>query len=214
MKKKIYSTKVTKKSTKITTKKGSTDFLEESQKIKEKSWYVFFSAYIRLADNGCDYLIDNGLSGENKYIIVGIIYNLKHSLEVLVKSLLKNFDNRSKKDMEKDIERTHVTKDLFEKLKKSPKFENFEKKKKFETNQVKLLICKYDELPILKEYLKGNFIIGDYKNEFFKYPENDTKIIVDYAKLLNQFNKKNIKEIKEDIKKIFNIVKGIKTAIK
>ena len=89
-------------------------------------------------------------------------------------------------------------------------------KKKIYTEIIKLkpLISKYDELPLLREYLKGNFIVGDYENILFKYPENAAKLIINYAELLNQINKVDIKNIKKDLKIIFNIVQKIKPAIK
>jgi len=126
-------------------RKVSEDFSKESQRFKERSWYIFVLAYIGLADSGCDHLIDIRLSENNKYIVVGIIYNLKHSLEILVKSIGKSFN------IESDTEKTHNTKELFRKLLASKTLKNMKDgpKKKIYTEIIKLkpLISKYENYP-------------------------------------------------------------------
>lgn len=63
---------------------------EPLQSIREKDWYMFAVSYFKLAETGCNqFLQGESLASENKYIVIAIIFNLKHGIEVILKTLIK-----------------------------------------------------------------------------------------------------------------------------
>ncbi|MBA4319181.1 MAG: hypothetical protein C0412_12340, partial [Flavobacterium sp.] len=64
-----------------------------------------------------------------------------------------------------------------------------------------------------KSYMKESFSVYDQKNTFFKYPEHEAMIIVDYSKLLNQINRGDAEAIKKDIESVIKISKTFKNIL-
>lgn len=177
--------------------------------IDEKGWFIFFYSFLSLASYGCDKLLESKKFNSNcKYIIVGVVFNVKHSLEVLLKAFTRQINP--------DIDKSDRGHDLY-KL-----YENFKKTKKIKGNvilgkNIKKLssyITKYHELTFLSPYLKNSFRLNDLENTFFRYPENESQIFVDYQSFLSQVTKQDVEDIKKDIVDILQVSKKIKKIIK
>ncbi|MBA4321168.1 MAG: hypothetical protein C0412_22490, partial [Flavobacterium sp.] len=91
--------------------------IKEKQEIKEKSWYIFVLSFLSNAKNGCDFLINaKRLDDNNKYLLISVIYNFKHGLEVFVKTFSRFLSEKMDKS-----DHFHDTKVLFETFKKQLK---------------------------------------------------------------------------------------------
>jgi len=201
-----------KEESKTTYKKGLTKIVDVSEiehKTQEKEWYVFVNSYLRLSKIGCEQLQSKKkkLTINKKYIVIAIIYNLKHSLEII----LKAFSRTLNRDIDKG-DQIHDIKKLFTSFKK--KIKKNDKKLNKQVDSLEEIITKYIEFNFLNEYLRKCFVVNDIENTFFKYPENSVKITVDYEKLLNQITKDNIRNIETDIEKLIKIILSIKKLIR
>jgi len=187
----------------------SKDFSKEGRRTKEKGWYIFVNSYLMFSKIGCEQLQSKKkrLTTNKKYIVIAIIYNLKHSLEIILKAFTRTLN----KDIDKS-DQIHDIEKLFSSFKK--KIPKKDKTLNRQVDNLKKIITKYIELNFLNEYLKGCFLVNDIENKFLKYPENSAQITVDYEKLLNQITKDNIKNIEADIKKLIKIIRDIKGLIK
>ncbi len=185
---------------------GFIDFSKKEKEAREKDWYIFALAFLDLAKNGCEYLIKEKSLKSKKYITIGIIYNLKHSLEIILKAF-RRFHRRSQNKELNRSDYSHDTERLFD--------DNFKKQieKKLDKKSKKIfskIIHKYQTFDLFNEYLKGCFKFNDLENTFFKYPENSAKVEVNYSRFLNRITKTDIKNIKEDINEIKKIIDKIK----
>ncbi|MCK5466764.1 hypothetical protein KAI56_04710 [Candidatus Parcubacteria bacterium] len=185
----------------------------EAQKIKiEREWYIFYYSFLNIAKNSCENIINKKkLPESDKFISIGIIYNIKHSLEIVVKALYRTFSNGKidKSDYGHDIKKLikEFKKGNNKKIKRTPNLSN-------EIDKLEEIMLKYYELSFLKKYLKDSFNINDIENTFFKYPENKVNIRVDYSEFLNKVNMSDIESIKIDINEISSIILKIKKLIK
>ena len=184
----------------------------EVQKRKiEREWYIFYYSFLNIAKNSCDNIITKeNLLESDKFISIGIIYNIKHSLEIVVKALSRTFSDgeMDKSDYGHDIKK--LIKDFKKrngtKIKESPDLSN-------EIDRLEEIMLKYYELSFLKNYFKDSFIINDIENTFFKYPENKVNIRVDYSEFLSKINMSDIENIETDINEISSIILKIKKLI-
>lgn len=174
---------------------------------REKDWYIFVNSYLKIAEIGCKSL-EKRLSQEGKFTAVSIIYNLKHALENILKAFRRTLNEKTDKD-----DQIHDIKILFKRFEESVKKKG-SKNLKDELKSLEKIVIKYYELNFLSDYLKTCFTINDCENTFLRYPENSTRLVVDYEKLFSQINKDDIKNIEKDIKKIVKIVNSIKNLIK
>ncbi len=165
--------------------------VETKQDIKEKSWYLFVLSFLGVAINNCEFILNGRLTNNDKILVIGIIFNFKHSLEVVIKA----FSRVLSENMDKS-DRGHDTKALLEAFKKKPKIKN-KRKLSQDINELEKLIEKYNELNFFKSYLKESFSIYDQENTFFKYPEHSARIVVDYSDFLNKISRNDIIEIKK-----------------
>ncbi|MFA4817429.1 MAG: hypothetical protein WC608_01730 [Parcubacteria group bacterium] len=182
--------------------------IKEKREIKEKSWYIFVLSFLSNAKNGCDFLINaKRLDDNNKYLLISVIYNFKHGLEVFVKTFSRYLNEKVDKS-----DHFHDTKTLLETFKKQLKSKN-KKELDSEVDKLEKLIEKYNEIDFLRNYLKESFSIYDQKNTFFKYPEHEAMVIVDYSKLSNQVGRSDMEKIKKDIENVIKISKKFKNIL-
>lgn len=182
--------------------------IKEKQDVKEKSWYIFVLSFLNNARNGCDFLISaKRLDSNNKFLIISVIYNFKHGLEVFVKTFSRYLSGKIDKS-----DHFHDTKLLLETFKKQLKSKNKKELNK-EVDKLEKIVEKYNEIDFLKKYLKDSFSVYDQKNTFFKYPEHEATISVDYSKLSSQINRDDIGEIKKDIDNVIKISKKFKNIL-
>lgn len=182
--------------------------IREKQEIKEKSWYIFVLSFLSNAKNGCEFLINSKrLDDNNKYLAISIIYNFKHGLEVFVKTFSRYLNEKMDKS-----DHFHDTKTLLETFKKQLKSKNKKELDK-EVDKLEKIVEKYNEINFLTNYLKESFSVYDQKNTFFKYPEHEAMIIVDYSKLSSKINRYDMEEIKKDIDNVIKISKKFKNIL-
>lgn len=170
--------------------------------------YLYFArAYLVLASLGLNELTaknetgqyENPVTGiepdftyDKNYLLAPIIFNIKHSVEIFLKTIAKF--------LELDVIQIHDLILLFEKVKG-----NLPKK------GTKVKIQELEEL--LNKYYQNNFfnakpinvhIIKDGNNDLFRYPESNVKIGLDFEKIFPQFTTADLEVMKNDIKKNFS----------
>lgn len=188
------------------------------------NWLNFGLSYLFIAELGCKGMQKADLGFKISDLYISTIYNIKHGIEVLLKSMIVILENKElvKKD------EIHNQKELLSRLfhiinlpdiKKiiTEIIDNKEKaddfvflSEKIETieEQLKLmenLIFKYQHLKFLKDKIGQEFIIEDTDNTTFKYPQNSLKIKLDYEKIIDKITNDDILIIEIDINRLINI---------
>lgn len=174
--------------------------------MEKKYEYLFFArSYLILAWLGIDE-VEKAMLGksknplleivpdwvyENNYLLVPVFFNIKHSLEIFLKSTAK-FVKESE-----DFEKHHDIKKLFGSLKKTIGKPSLSIKR--ELGLLQKLIEKYYGNKFLLKKIGDNFEIKDQSNDVFRYPDNFAKISFDFFYILQEFNKDDLKEIRDDI---------------
>lgn len=137
----------------------------------------------------------------NKYLIAPILYNVKHSIEVFLKSTSLFLGD--------DFEEKHDLKLLFSKIKiKLSKLNLSEKEKNLlieKVEQLEKLIIKFHQNVFLKNKIAGNFIMEDIMNDVFRYPDNKAKISLDFFNIFHQFTASEIQEIQNDLRNLYEL---------
>ena len=200
-----------------TSSKLSEEFIKSSsvemqKKKTEREWYIFYYSFLNIAKNSCDNIISKKrLLDSDKFISIGIVYNIKHSLEIVIKALSRTFSDGK-------VDKSDYGHDIKELIKIFKKSNNKKIKEKpglsDEIDKLEEIMLKYYELSFLKNYLKDSFDINDIKNTFFKYPENEVHIRVDYSEFLSKISMSDMEGMKIDINKISSIILKIKELIK
>jgi ATP-dependent Lon protease len=188
--------------------------LDIKKRIKEKSCYIFVLSFLENAKNGCDSLIGcKRLDSHNKHLIVGIVYNFKHGLEIFLKAFSRSINEKIDKS-----DQIHDTKRLLENFKKQLSSSRLKKNRtdilKKEINKLEKIIEKYNEVDFLKIYLRDSFSVYDQENTFFKYPEHSVKMIINYSELVNNITKNDILIVKKDIENIIKITKEFRNLLR
>jgi len=203
------------------------------QEYNEINWFQFLNSFLDLVELACKEMDDpkhfeiiGGI--EIKYntgLNVAIIYNMKHAIEIFIKTLIRIADNSSKEEIKK-----HDMDYLFQLLK--TRMENGDIKKvirkldygkdelasfaqqeikEFETytTEIQKIINYYYKL----EFLNKNDITAiDTENTAFKYPENITQINaqINYFDFFFNYNL-DIQKIREDVRNLKMHLNSIKT---
>jgi hypothetical protein len=209
---------------------------------KNGDWYLFAKSFLNIAElaareirvrDGRKYFENKLLYNEELFI--PIIFNIKHSIEVLLKTLIVTieWDGLKKED------KGHNLSELFIKFENRYKNINFSKVqhviskafkndpnnnyliianndiKKFNEDakitdylrKLKKLILKYHKCEFLKEKIPKILIsLDDYKNDVFRYPQNSLNCRIDYHELIKNINIDD----NGDIDKILNDIKKLK----
>lgn len=202
------------------------------QEYNEINWLHFLNSFLDLVDLACKEIgnpkhFEIIGSVEIKYntgLNVAIIYNMKHAMEIFIKTLIRIADNSSK---EKII--THNMDDLFQLLKMKMEngdikrvIEKLDDKKdslaSFTQQEIKEFVVYTTEIQkIINYYYKLEFFnkkditVVDTENTAFKYPENITQINaqIDYFNFF--FNNLDIQKIRGDIRNLKMNLNSIKT---
>ncbi len=183
----------------------------DQKETKRTNWYIFTFSFLSLSDIGCDHLLTNKADGFDRGLILSILFNLKHSLEIVMKTISYHVCG--------EFDKGHDLQDLIEKLKnKTRKRKNNKAIKKHLDNLEKLLM-KYRQLNLFQGALKSSLVFNDKNNKLFKYPDNDKDgggIVLDinYSTLVDKLTKSDVKDIKKDIGKIKDILDSMKGIIK
>ncbi len=204
-----------------------------TQEYNEIDWLQFLNSFLDLVELACKEIENpkhfETIGGvEIKYstgLNVAMIYNMKHAIEIFIKTLIRIADNSSKEKI-----RTHNLDELFQLLKtkmenggikkvverlddKKDSLASFTQQeiKEFETytTEIQKIINYYFKL----EFLNKNDITAiDTENTAFKYPENITQINaqINYFDFFFNYNL-DTQKIREDIKNLKMNLNSIKT---
>lgn len=188
--------------------------IPEKTKIRVLNWYIFTFSFLLLSEIGCDNFLNSKTEPLNKSLALSIIFNLKHSLEIVMKTIHCNIYGNN-------ISETHDVQDLIDKLKgkieKNKKLKNIKKQEiKNQLNKFEKYLIKYCELRLFNNAFKTAITLNDKNNILFKYPEANGNLFIniDYSILTNKVTKSDIKSIKKDILEIREILNELKNIIK
>ncbi len=181
-------------------------------------WIQFYGSYLAIAYLGCQELEDKKYkTPDNKEyeiedLIIPVYFNLKHGIEIYIKTLHLVLDDK--------YDQGHDIKILFSKLK--TKIDNNKPNIKETTAPNNYIVTKDDvekfpeylneiedsinyfyEVGLLQKKIKDNFLIYDEMNDIFRYPENKATIDIEWPAILKRFNSQDILEIKEQVKNLW-----------
>jgi len=173
------------------------------------NWFLFAWGYLEIAESGCDKFLEKDKGDEDKEflnstIIISIVFNIKHALEIVIKSFNKTING--------NFDKTHNINNLFKSFEnkilskiKDPK-DIKETKKDLES--LSLIVYHYYELKLFQEHFqkKSDFIIEDPKNTFLRYPENNEQegvaFVINFYDVIERIKDGEVQEMKEDVEEI------------
>lgn len=181
-------------------------------------WNEFLDSFFQIVESACE--------NYKKELNVAIIYNMKHAIEIFIKTLIRIADDHCKEKI-KNHDLNILFNSLIQKLKNNKiqkviknlndtkeSLSSFSQQEIDEIektlNNIKEIIKYYNELEFLN---KENISLIDINNTAFKYPENKTQIYakIDYFDFFFTYEL-NIEKIKEDIRNLrihFNSIKTV-----
>jgi len=207
---------------------------------KKYKWLDFSHSYFSFAQLGCEELIEHKytwswsdiskdppiLGSQKKFptytkehLLIPVLYNIKHGIEIYTKTLMKILDIDSPKehDSKKLFNQIKIViskggiKSLFERAYKDNSADSNLELALKEVNDilshrvaVEHFIMKYQRLEILKGKLDENYVIDDDQNTAFRYPENRLKLVLDYNAILSRITDDDLEELLNDVKSIWS----------
>jgi len=176
---------------------------------KVSNWYTFTLSFLLLSDIGCDNFLSTKIDSLDKSLALSIIFNLKHSLEIVMKTISYDVSGNN-------IAEIHDVQDLLQKLKDKIKKHKNAKKIKEHLDKFEKYLIKYCKLELFNNAFKTAITLNDKKNILFKYPETNGNLFIDinYSILINKITKSDIRDIKKDISEIRKILNELKKIIK
>ena len=198
------------------TKKSKNKELNANFSYHRWIWYTY--GYLSLARVGIEKLeeenktpgtvtsFENYFSYRKKYLLIPIIYNIKHAIEIILKAL--------KIQVDKKYIKSHDIVDLNEALKRSIKKLGLTVKQT-EFNKFASIVRKYYKLEFFNKNKKiiNTVSVFDSQNDIFRFPENSANFILDTENLKN-ISEENTKELLDDIMKLKSLLGIITQNIK
>jgi predicted DNA-binding protein (UPF0251 family) len=176
--------------------------------VKQENWYIFSKSFLNLAELGCKELLSREeLSAQDLELLIPIIYTIRHSIEIILKTLSVLLGDENTK-----VERIHKVDELIGKLKERPstaKGLSPTKRKEWTSliEELSPFIKEYTEYTFLLPYLSAtNVRLEDTENTFLKYPENSARLHIDYANLITNLTTADIQKVHNDILKLKAII--------
>lgn len=184
--------------------------IKKITKLSQYEWGMYFGSYLKIAEVGLEELrskkyvkagFDRMFFYDQKLLLIPIIWNLKHSIEIAVKALGINIDKQylQSHDLDKliadllqTIKRLNIKNDLSQKT-----------IQRFAEIIYKYYKCEFWDKKFIKT---GN--IEDVQNDLFRYPENTASFQIDLQILQNiPFNdelgySRETEELFEDMKEL------------
>jgi hypothetical protein len=176
-------------------------------------WPVAFAqSYILIAKLACQEILSSkpnkhyrGLDKstyETADLYIPIVFNIKHGIEVFIKSL-SIFTDETYDEKTHDIKRLFLdAKPRILKILKptnKPYYNNVTKeeveKTKKALDQIEILIDDFYHLDFLKSKIHQNYKFSDIQNDFFRYPENKTLIQIEWRNVLIKLSKEDVEQI-------------------
>jgi hypothetical protein len=215
-----------------------------NKKFEYREWYYFVQNYLKISELACLEMTSHRYTRFCRYkpnqgkilsefhindLYISTIYNIKHSIEIAIKTLSGLISDRIK-------DNTHNIKELFLELKKIINIDSSANKiikifsglqERYQKNNTKItkltkansvknikehldqnlkdfeaLVLKYQQCEFIKNKINDLYIIEDFDNTAFRYPCNSMEIQLNYEKIINKINENDIYEILDDIKKL------------
>ncbi|MFA5829508.1 MAG: hypothetical protein WC843_03370 [Candidatus Gracilibacteria bacterium] len=189
-------------------------------------WLNFCQSYLSLALLACDEmlakkytvkLMDVDIPAYSvPSLFLPTIYNIKHGLEVFLKTLriILNAQSNPKEGkhsnleiftlLKKEIDSKQIQRVIESECKKKPDDTNLKLLLKDLANlstyvdKIESLVIKYEHCEIIKNKIQTDFTIIDEDNTAFRYPQNSLQIKLDYHKILTKITPEDIQEIRTD----------------
>lgn len=173
------------------------------------NWYSFTFSFLSLSDIGCDNFLGSKNESLDKSLALSIIFNLKHSLEIVMKTISYDVSKNN-------IAEIHDVQDLIQKLRDKVKKHKSSKKIKVEIDKFEKYLIKYCKLELFNSAFRTAITLNDKNNILFKYPETRGSLFVDinYSILISKITKSDIRNIKKDISEIRKILNELKNILK
>lgn len=127
-----------------------------------------------------------------KLLLIPIIWNIKHALELILKADSITF--------RKGYTKTHKLSDLKDELKTILCINNAGEDKKFD--EFANMIDKYYKIEVFNGMLIGNQTVFDVDNDIFRYPEGNKASFKLNVKLFEQAMDNELTELRDDIELI------------
>jgi len=194
-------------------------------KDKNDDWIYFSQSYLQIAKLACQELIGpkhNKRDNDNTFweyhiedLIIPIIYNTKHGIEIFIKTISLIIDN--KYDEGHDIHKLfYGLKQKIKKLDLKPRAIGGDKITKEMINnfpkhidETEQLVKEFYGVLLLKPGIKDDFVVYDVKNDIFRYPENKTLVQINWGKVLPRFNIDEVKKLKAGIEKLYDLLNDV-----
>lgn len=196
-------------------------------KNNENNWLYFSQSYLQIAKISCCELINSKHNKQNENkgfwtyhiedLIIPIIYNIKHGIEVFIKTISfiidKQHDNghdiyglfkKLKKKIQKlDLKPCSINGDIITQ-KMIDDFPN-------DIEKIEKIIKYFYEVEFLKNKIKGNLSVYDTQNDIFRYPENKAtaQIKINWEEVLSSFDINEVKKIKMKIEELYVLFNNI-----
>jgi len=181
---------------------------DEKIEVEKEFEYLYFSrSYLKLAYRGIEevlYKLENSkekyyqkynhpfgemipdFSEECNYLLIPAIYDLKHAIEIFIKTLTYFLNIQP--------EEKHDCKALFQKLRKKISGQT--------VNSLENLAIDYYKNEFLKNKLGKNITMEDKMNDVFRYPDNKAKIELNFFNILPNFTRDDLIKMQKDIKEL------------
>ena len=200
------------------------------------TWYDFASSYINIAKLACSEMIEHRYDTYSRReetkgkkltsftisdLYISTLFNIKHAIEILIKHLYISVKGEL-------ADHHHNQKELFYNFKKEYSKKKFElaikeAKSTLSNERYKILIAdiddseisfdkiekmveKYQSCDFLKEKIGILYKMDDYQNDAFRYPISNFSIQIDYEKLVEKIEVKDIENMKSDVLELEKIL--------
>lgn len=173
--------------------------------LSKYEWIGFASAYLALARIGIEELsgkkypnkkhpFENLLVYESNALLVPIVWNFKHAIEIIIKSLGIAIN--------KEYIETHNQHQLTAELKK--KIKDLDITKRYKMDEFSNLIYKYYRCEFFGNKIISHSTVLDVNNDIFRYPDNSATFVLD-VKMFSLVSKEEIAELLEDINSVYKL---------
>lgn len=192
---------------------------------KQCAWLNFGNSFLDLALLGCEAMHEETFNAKTahdiKHLYIATIFNIKHGIEVHLKSLQIALEERdlSNKEFTHDTlkiwrnlakiiskESKSIKRFLLNHIKKDKVLQEFITEEQLNKGklddmllQAMSMVVDYYFCDFLRGKIDGHYMVMDVKNTAFKYPQNDCQIKLDYGEIIANTTKEDIEKIKKDV---------------
>jgi len=192
---------------------------KEIAELSKYHWMIYARSYLKLAGIGIEEFkngncIKKGLDEmffyENRWLLIPIVWNLKHSIELIIKTLSVTIDEQYIKEHNLST----LKRDLIKLLNEL----NIEKPQKID--EIAIIIDKYYKCEFWDKRLLKEISIEDGANDLFRFPESKVTFELDLIESIENIPfsreakyEKGTEELSEDIKKLGELFSGLDNQI-